>query len=66
MVLLVNELPMFKSLKLTPSSIDKNYPLAIKQYKGDNLQEKTTNYLLDKGVKQEELDTLKEMMIPER
>ena len=52
--------------KRSISSIDKNYPLAIKQYKGDNLQEKTTNYLLDKGIKQEELDTLKEMMILER
>lgn len=27
-------------------------------------QDKTTKYLLDKGVKQSEIDVIKEMMIP--
>lgn len=52
--------------KRSISSIENNYPALIKQYKGDTLQEKAKNYLLDKGVKQEELNTLTEMMIPER
>ena len=52
--------------KRSISSIENNYPAVIKSYKGDNLQEKTKNYLLDKGIKQEELDVLKEMMVPER
>lgn len=43
--------------------IKDGYVSAIKRCKGKTLKDKATNYLLDKGVKQEEIDVIKQMML---
>ena len=45
------------------SFIADGYVKAIKETKGDTLQEKATNFLLNKGVQQHEIDTIREMML---
>jgi hypothetical protein len=45
------------------SYIEDGYLKNIKEKEGDSLKEKTINYLLSKGVKQSEIDTIKEMML---
>lgn len=49
--------------KRNMDNIKGGYVQKIKDFNGNTLKEKTTNYLLDKGVKQEEIDTLREMML---
>lgn len=44
-------------------SIKNGYVKTIKNTKGNSLKEKATNYLLNKGVKQEEIDVIREMML---
>lgn len=44
-------------------NIKDGYVKRIKETRGDTLKEKATNFLLDKGVKQEEIDVLREMML---
>ena len=39
------------------------YPKKIKETEGDTLQEKAVNFLLKKGIKQQEIDTIREMML---
>lgn len=46
------------------ANIENGYVKRIKETRGNTLKEKATNFLLDKGVKQEEIDVLKEMMLP--
>ena len=50
--------------KRSKSSIENKYVKHIKETRGETLQEKTKNFLLDKGVKQEEIDVIREMMLP--
>ena len=50
--------------KRSRSTIENSYPKLIKEQEGKTYQEKATKFLLDKGVKQSELDVIKEMMIP--
>ena len=45
------------------SNIQNRYVKAINETSGDTLKEKATNYLLNKGVKQEEINVLREMML---
>ena len=52
--------------KRSRSTIENSYPKLIKEQEGKTYQEKATKFLLDKGVKQSELDVIKEMMILER
>ena len=49
--------------KRNKSNIENGYVSFIKESQGTTLQEKTTNFLLNKGVKQKELDVIKEMML---
>ena len=49
--------------KRTISSISNKYVKTIKNTRGETLKEKTINYLLDKGVKQSQIDTLYSMML---
>lgn len=46
-----------------PSNINGLYVFYIDHTEGKTYQEKATNYLLNKGVKQSEIDTLKSMML---
>ena len=50
--------------KRSRSTIEDSYPKLIKEQEGKTYQEKATKFLLDKGIKQSELDVIKEMMIP--
>jgi len=50
--------------KRSKNTIIDSYPKLIKEQEGKTYQEKATKFLLDKGVKQSELDVIKEMMIP--
>ena len=49
--------------KRTISNIENKYVKTIKNTKGATMREKTINYLLDKGVKQSQIDTLYSMML---
>ena len=51
--------------KRSMSNIENGYVKTIKNSKGKTLKEKAENYLLDKGVKQSEINTLRAMMIEE-
>lgn len=44
-------------------SIEDGYVKTIRNTKGKTTKEKAINYLLNKGVKQEEIDTIREMML---
>jgi len=52
--------------KRSRSWIEDGYVKTIKETKGENLQEKTVNFLLNKGVKQKDIDTIREMMLPKK
>ena len=45
------------------ANIENGYVKNIKECEGNTLKEKATNYLLGKGVKQAEIDVLREMML---
>ena len=49
--------------KRTMDDIKDKYVKAIKNTNGGTLKEKTVNYLLNKGVKQSQIDTLYSMML---
>ena len=49
--------------KRTIESISGGYVAEIKNTAGDTLSEKTKNFLINKGVSEQDLNTLKEMMI---
>lgn len=46
------------------NNIQDGYVQTIHQTRGETLQEKVTNYLLDIGIKQSQIDVIKEMMLP--
>ena len=47
----------------TKSYVENGYLPVIKEFEGNTLQEKTINYLLDKGVSQKDIVTLQEIML---
>ena len=49
--------------KRTIDDIKNKYVKTIKNTRGETFQEKTVNYLLDKGVKQSQIDTLYSIML---
>lgn len=46
------------------SYIEDGYVKLIKETEGNTLKEKTINYLLAKGIKKSEIDTIRRMMLP--